>query len=539
MSQQPAAPHPERHMGPKCGGMVEKGHVGYPCSLPQGHMAIPADDGEPCYAVEVPRSLRAWQAWRARQDAKVAAPPTLLPDVLDDDAEFDPIEQLAAVHAHHPVAPPPHPAAEGEFLAKVYSKHCDDIYAHEQHLHQPEDSKGVDHYCDGIGMDPFSVLASSQDYPEWLEVWTSNGPGPTVAQLRDIKETYRIANSEAATYIPEEQKPVRVRFVGGTENPIHLLPSKAWADAQTVPSPLSGEQVSPAVAASDAAEKATHEAIAPGVSESVHARTREFADCGQTCWDARTHTPTDPECVMSPAAEPDEIKAQYAEGADLLEDRCTSAKNGFPHSGHEHMVAPGAPVTWCVGYTEPTKQREGDQTLPTGSTEIADDQSLVIADIEARRQVGVERYGQAHVPFNGRNTMLDSYEETLDYLVYQRSLLRLREATRTDLVEVLVKAFKDDSLLEAIRANTTALEDRDRELFAQVIANRLADWALMQRVDQQEARWAYSGTLRGRVDLEQVNPALTEALSGLAEIYGLLGVLSVADAMFETASARG
>jgi hypothetical protein len=45
---------------------------------------------------------------------------------------------------------------------------------------------------------------------------------------------------------------------------------------------------------------------------------------------------------------------------------------------------------------EPTKQREGDQRLPDGDETVVDDQALLIADIEARRQVGIARYGQGH-----------------------------------------------------------------------------------------------------------------------------------------------
>ena len=56
--------------GPKCGFGVEKGHLSYPCTRPQGHHAFPDDDPEPHYAVEVDKSVRAWSAWKDRQDAK-------------------------------------------------------------------------------------------------------------------------------------------------------------------------------------------------------------------------------------------------------------------------------------------------------------------------------------------------------------------------------------------------------------------------------------------------------------------------------------
>lgn len=332
MSQ--TAPHPERHMQTRCGGMVEKGHVGYPCSRPQGHTGVPIDDPEPCYAVEVPVSLRTWQAWKQRQQEQTA-PPVVHVQPLD------PAAQLAAVHAQ-PEEPPAHPA---EFLVNVFAKHCDNFVAHEPHVEpNPE---GVDHYCDGTGIRP--------------EYMAPQEPGP---------------------FEPTDLPPM-----------------------------------------------------------------------------------------------------------------------------------------------EPTKQREGDQPLPLGDPSLQDDQSLVMADIAARRNVGIERYGQAHVPFNGRNTMLDSYEEILDFLVYQRSLLRLREATKAELAEVLQRALQQQDV-------------NSKAGVPEALAEVLADWALMQRVGN-SPQYAYSGELRDRrANLAEVDPGVISGIELLAGKYGLLGVLSVADQMFEESYAR-
>jgi hypothetical protein len=62
--------------------------------------------------------------------------------------------------------------------------------------------------------------------------------------------------------------------------------------------------------------------------------------------------------------------------------------------------------------------RAGDsQPLPTVNGH-GDIQSLVIADIEARRAVGIERYGTALQPWNGRQALLDLCEELLDACCY-------------------------------------------------------------------------------------------------------------------------
>jgi hypothetical protein len=50
-------------------------------------------------------------------------------------------------------------------------------------------------------------------------------------------------------------------------------------------------------------------------------------------------------------------------------------------------------------------------------------QDMVIIDIEARKQVGIERYGTVLQPFNGRSALMDAYQEALDLATYLRQLL--------------------------------------------------------------------------------------------------------------------
>jgi hypothetical protein len=72
------------------------------------------------------------------------------------------------------------------------------------------------------------------------------------------------------------------------------------------------------------------------------------------------------------------------------------------------------------------KQRAGDQPLPVVNDQ-PDIQSQVIADIEARRLVGIERYGTALQPFNGRDVLRDIYEELLDAACYVKQAMVERE----------------------------------------------------------------------------------------------------------------
>lgn len=68
------------------------------------------------------------------------------------------------------------------------------------------------------------------------------------------------------------------------------------------------------------------------------------------------------------------------------------------------------------------KFRPGDQPLPVVNEE-KDIQTQVIEDIVARREVGIERYGTALQPFNGRSATRDAYEEALDLSMYLKQML--------------------------------------------------------------------------------------------------------------------
>jgi len=74
---------------------------------------------------------------------------------------------------------------------------------------------------------------------------------------------------------------------------------------------------------------------------------------------------------------------------------------------------------------------EHDQPLPVrnASTDI---QTLVIRDIELRREVGISRYGTALQAHNGRDALWDAYEEALDLACYLRQMIEERYARHAD-----------------------------------------------------------------------------------------------------------
>jgi hypothetical protein len=52
---------------------------------------------------------------------------------------------------------------------------------------------------------------------------------------------------------------------------------------------------------------------------------------------------------------------------------------------------------------------------------------LVAIDLEDRKQYGMCKYGMLLRPFNGRNALIDAYQEALDLVVYLRQLIYEQE----------------------------------------------------------------------------------------------------------------
>lgn len=65
---------------------------------------------------------------------------------------------------------------------------------------------------------------------------------------------------------------------------------------------------------------------------------------------------------------------------------------------------------------ENVKNRPGDQPLPTPGGECVQD--ALIAAIEERKALGIERYRRPLETFNGRNALQDAKEELIDGAVY-------------------------------------------------------------------------------------------------------------------------
>lgn len=79
---------------------------------------------------------------------------------------------------------------------------------------------------------------------------------------------------------------------------------------------------------------------------------------------------------------------------------------------------------------------------------------LVVEDLEARAEAGEEKYGERLRAHNGRDALLDAYQEALDLSMYLRQALE--EKSGTGAVPV---GFEPEPEPEAICAHTDCLEN--------------------------------------------------------------------------------
>jgi hypothetical protein len=178
------------------------------------------------------------------------------------------------------------------------------------------------------------------------------------------------------------------------------------------------------------------------------------------------HTLADEACMMRP---------EHVEMDTDPEARCDICRTSVPGFVPTEEIDRGMRVEAQRASMSTLRTRPGDQRLPDGDESIPDDQSLLIADIEERRQVGIGRYGQGHRPFNGRDTLMDLYQEQLDLLVYLRSIVRMADATREDLVDVVANSLVE-TWMERTKEQTSATPAEHCLALAEVAVDRIMGW---------------------------------------------------------------
>ncbi len=80
-----------------------------------------------------------------------------------------------------------------------------------------------------------------------------------------------------------------------------------------------------------------------------------------------------------------------------------------------------------------------EQDLPIVSTG-PDVTNLVKQDLESRAQKGVATYGRRLQPYNGRNALIDAYQEVLDLSVYVKQRLIEEETFVNQLDKEILQA---------------------------------------------------------------------------------------------------
>ncbi len=100
-----------------------------------------------------------------------------------------------------------------------------------------------------------------------------------------------------------------------------------------------------------------------------------------------------------------------------------------------------------------------EQPMPTRSARPAV-QDRVIADIERRKEIGLERYNTLLKTFNGRSAARDLYEEQVDGLQYFRQLLDEWEVIQP-VVEAAVRWRNGLNNVGSIRRQVALIEAVD------------------------------------------------------------------------------
>ena len=68
---------------------------------------------------------------------------------------------------------------------------------------------------------------------------------------------------------------------------------------------------------------------------------------------------------------------------------------------------------------------------PPPAASSGDVWSMVVKDMEARRQFGIDKYGTPLQVGNGRNHLIDLYQELLDAVVYLRAEIEQRNQEKS------------------------------------------------------------------------------------------------------------
>lgn len=96
---------------------------------------------------------------------------------------------------------------------------------------------------------------------------------------------------------------------------------------------------------------------------------------------------------------------------------CSTCKRAWFADGRPRMNADGKIVTENSIQDQPPPKQNASKPI----------WNLVIADMQERDKVGRERYGTPLQAHNGRDALIDAYQEALDLVVYLRQAIEERD----------------------------------------------------------------------------------------------------------------
>lgn len=89
--------------------------------------------------------------------------------------------------------------------------------------------------------------------------------------------------------------------------------------------------------------------------------------------------------------------------------------------------------------------------------------AALTADLDARERIGVERYGTALQPFNGRDALRDLYEELIDGALYARQAMVEEEDANGNSLRRSMLNLVYQSVLTNLARVRTIIDRREAE----------------------------------------------------------------------------
>lgn len=132
----------------------------------------------------------------------------------------------------------------------------------------------------------------------------------------------------------------------------------------------------------------------------------------------------------------------------------------------------------------------------------------VIRDMEARREAGIERYGTPLQARNGRDALVDAYQEALDLVVYLRQVIveRAEESRLRAGVEGVVRTYLLPQAASAqyIQADAPAPTDGALVRVLELMCRDAVRYGEMrERAERAEAQLAATALRSGRAMMEK------------------------------------